>query len=654
MRTFTRLFLSLFAVVTLFGQAPLPGRRHFENRCAGCHGGDGTGGELGPSIIRRLAGRSDEDLTILMREGLPTRGMPAFKLTAQENKEMIEFLRTLRARRGLGTAPVRGKVELTSGQKLEGLVMNQSFEDMQLQTDDKQLHLLRKAGEKYREVTSQTDWVSYNGDPSGNRYSKLDQINKSNVKRLAPKWVFSLPNTSPLQNTPVVVNGLMYVTSANECYALDAGSGRQIWHYQRPRTRNLTGNAAGGINRGVSVAGDRLFMVTDHAHIIALNRFTGELLWETEMADWHVNYNATSAPLAVGDLVVSGSAGGDEGARGFVAAFNQTTGKEVWRHWNAPKAGEPNADTWKGKDLDHPGSVSWFTGSYDAELDTVYWQTGNPGNDFNGDHRGGDNLYSCSILALDRKTGKLKWYYQFTPHDVWDWDATEPAVLVDTNWQGQPRKLLLQANRNGFFYVLDRTNGKLLLAKPFVKRLTWAKEIGADGRPVLMPNQDPTVAGNKICPAVEGAANWFSTSFNPATGLYYVQTLEKCAIYKKADLAWQAGKGYQGGSGGQVPGEQSQKILRAIDIQTGKIVWELPQPGPGNSWGGALSTAGGIVIFCDESGALSAADAVDGKPLWSFQANQLWKASPMTYVFDGKQHIAVASGSNIISLGLVE
>jgi alcohol dehydrogenase (cytochrome c) len=654
MRIFRRLSLTLFAVVTLFAQAPLPGRRHFENRCAGCHGADGTGGELGPSIIRRLAARSDEDLTILMREGLPTRGMPAFKLTAQENKEMIEFLRSFRPRRGLGVAPVRGKVDLTDGGKLEGLVMNQSFEDMQLQTDDKQIHLLRKAGEKYREVTSQTDWVSYNGDPTGNRYSTLDQINKSNVKRLAPKWVFSLPNTSPLQNTPVVVNGIMYVTSANECYALDAGSGRQIWHYQRPRTRNLTGNAAGGINRGVSVAGDRLFMVTDHAHIIALNRFTGELLWDTEMADWHVNYNATSAPLAVGDLVVSGSAGGDEGARGFVAAFNQTTGKEVWRHWNAPKAGEPHADTWKGKDLDHPGSVSWFTGSYDAELDTVYWQTGNPGNDFNGDYRGGDNLYSCSILALDRKTGKLKWYYQFTPHDVWDWDATEPAVLVDTNWQGQPRKLLLQANRNGFFYVLDRTNGKLLLAKPFVKRLTWAKEIGADGRPVLIPNQEPTTAGNKVCPAVEGAANWFSTSFNPATGFYYVQTLEKCAIYRKASIPWQAGKGYQGGSGQQVPGEQSQKILRAIDIQTGKIAWELPQPGPGNSWGGTLSTAGGIVIFCDESGALSAADAVDGKPLWSFQANQLWKASPMTYVFDGKQHIAVASGSNIISLGLVE
>jgi alcohol dehydrogenase (cytochrome c) len=367
-----------------------------------------------------------------------------------------------------------------------------------------------------------------------------------------------------------------------------------------------------------------------------------------------LNYNATSAPLIVGNLVVSGTAGGDEGVRGFLAAFDQTTGKEVWRFWTVPKPGEPGSETWKGKEIEHPGSVAWFTGSYDPELDTVYWQTGNPGNDLNGDNRGGDNLYSCSIVALDAKSGKLKWHYQFTPHDVWDWDATEPVALIDTAWEGQPRKLLLQANRNGFFYVLDRTNGKLLLAKPFVKKLTWAREIGADGRPVVVPNQEPTLEGNKACPALEGASNWFSTSFNPATGFYYVQTLEKCDVFRKIELEWQAGKGYMGGSARQAPGEPAQKILRAIDIRTGKIAWELPQAGPGTSWGGTLATAGGIVIFCEESGALAAADAVSGAPLWRFQANQLWKASPMTYVFDSKQYVAVASGSNIISFGLVE
>ena len=278
-------------------------------------------------------------------------------------------------------------------------------------------------------------------------------------------------------------------------YALDAGSGRRIWDYRRPRTKGLAGDAAGGINRGVAVAGDRVFMVTDHAHLIALDRFTGALLWDTEMADWRQNYSATSAPLAVGDLVISGTSGGDEGVRGFVAAFDQATGKEVWRFWTVPKRGEPGSETWKGKDIDRPCAATWLTGTYDPELDTLYWPTGNPGPDYDGDERMGDNLYSDSVLALDAQTGKLKWYYQFTPHDLQDWDAQQPPVLVDTDWQGQPRKLLLHANRNGFFYVLDRTNGALLLAKQFVKNLTWASGIGPDGRPVLNPGQEPTPEG---------------------------------------------------------------------------------------------------------------------------------------------------------------
>jgi alcohol dehydrogenase (cytochrome c) len=647
-----KLFIGLFSIGIALAQNPETGRSNYGSRCVSCHGGDGGGGEHGPAIVSRLESHSDMELATIINDGLPTRGMPAFKLADRESADLIAFLRTLqnRPRQGLATA----KIETTDGRQLEGTVLNQSSEDMQLQTGDRRVHLLRKVGGKFREVTSQTDWPSYNGDTRGNRYSALNQITRKNVARLAPKWVFSLPNTAPLQATPVVMGGIMYMTSANECYALDAGAGRRIWHYQRPRTRNLTGNAAGGINRGVALAGDRLFMVTDHAHIIALNRFTGELLWETEMADWHQNYNATSAPLIVGNLVVSGTAGGDEGVRGFIAAFDQATGKEVWRFWNVPKAGEPGSETWQGRDIEHPGSVSWFTGSYDPELNTVYWQTGNPGNDLNGDERGGDNLYSCSIVALDAKSGKLKWYYQFTPHDVWDWDATEPAALIDSAWQGQPRKLLVQANRNGFFYVLDRTNGKLLLAKPFVKKMTWASEIGADGRPVRLPNMEPTLQGTKICPGLEGAANWFSTSFNPSTGLYYVQTLEKCEIYTKTPMEWRAGRGYMGGTWVDTPGEPGQKILRAIDIRTGKAAWELPQPGAAISWGGTLATAGGIVLFCEDSGALAAVDAVSGKPLWRFQASQVWKASPMTYVFDGKQYVAVASGSNVISFGLVE
>ncbi len=635
----------------VFAQSPQAGRTQFEGHCANCHGTRGNGGELGPAISERLLHYNDTELDRLIHEGLPNSGMPANNLNSADTSSLIGFLHTLRSA-DTGASREQVTVKLTNGQTLQGTVLNQSSQDMQLLSADGKVHLLRKEGDVYRPVSSQTDWPTYNGQLSGNRYTSLEQIDKSNVARLAPKWVFTLLNTARLQGTPVVVDGIMYVTSANECYALDAGSGREIWHYQRPKTKNLVGNAAGGINRGAAVSGDRLFMVTDHAHIISLNRFTGRLLWETTMADWHLNYNATSAPLTVGGLVISGVAGGDEGARGFVAAFDQSTGKELWRFWTVPKRGEPGSETWKGDDIDHPAVATWLTGTYDPQLDTIYWPTGNPGPDLNGDQRGGDNLYASSIVALDAKAGKLKWYYQYTPHNVWDWDAQQPPVLVDTTWNGAPRKLLLHANRNGFFYVLDRTDGKLLLAKPFVKKLTWATGIDAKGRPVMNPNQEPTAEGKSICPSLEGASNWFSTSFNPATRLYYVQTLEKCDSYTKSAAPWKAGSGYFGGSFEQAPGDKAQKILRAINIETGAIAWELPQIGPANSWGGTLSTASGLVIFGEDSGALMAVDAVTGKPLWQFQANQVWKASPMTYMFDGKQYIAVASGSSILSFAL--
>src|SRR5687767_7778553 len=463
--------------------------------------------------------------------------------------------------------------------------------------------------------------------------------------------MFSLPNTPSLQVTPVVVDGVMYVTSANQCYAIDAGSGRQIWHYTRPRTKGLIGNAAGGVNRGVAVAGDRVFMVTDHAHIIALNRATGALLWETEMADWRQNYNATGAPLVVGNLVISGSAGGDEGVRGFIAAFDQATGKEVWRFWTVPAPGEPGSETWQGGGIAHPGAATWLTGTYDPELDTLYWPTGNPTPDLYGDDRQGDNLYSDSILALDAKAGKLKWYFQFTPHDVWDYDAQETPALIDANWQGKPRKLLVQANRNGFFYVLDRTDGKFLFGTKYIKNVTWASGLTAAGRPIVVPNMEPTPEGKRVCPSLEGASNWYSASFNPRTNLFYVQTNDKCGIFTRVDQTWEPGKSFMGGTFGPAP-EPAQRVLRALDIQTGKVMWEVPQFGTVESWGGVLSTAGDIVVFGDDSGALAAANARTGKVLWSFQTSQIWKASPMTYVFDERQFIAVASGPNIMAFGL--
>jgi len=625
------------------------GRRVFETRCAVCHGNDGHGGDTGPSIVYRLPLLKDAEVIALLQGGRPAKGMPPQPMPVADRTALIRYLRGIERREPPLT---RATIQTTDGRTLDGVVLNQGFSDLQLRTDDKRVHLLRRSGAQFRPIAPETGWPTYNGDPGGNRYTTLTQIEKTTVGRLAPAWLFSVPDAGNLQVTPVVVDGIMYVTAPNQCYALDAGSGRRIWHYERSRTPGLT---SGGANRGVAVAGDRVFMVTDHAHLLALDRFTGELLWDSVMDDWRKNYAASSAPLTAGNLVISGVTGGEHGANGFVVAFDQDTGKEAWRFWTVPKPGTPGSETWTGTDIAHGGAPTWFTGSYDPELDLVYWPTGNPGKEYNGDDRQGDNLYASCILALDRKTGALKWHYQFTPHDLWDWDATQTSVLVDAEWDGRPRKLMLHADRNGFFYVFDRATGERLLSTPFVTHLTWASGIGADGRPIRQPNQEPSLAGTKVCPSQDGATNWFAPSFSPRTGLYYVQAFEKCSIYTKAPqpAAWAPGKPYLGGSQRVLQEDPTpQRILRAIDIHTGKIAWEVPQPGPATSWGGTLATATGLVFVAEDGGALMAVDATTGTPLWTFEANATWRASPMTYMFDGRQHIAIAAGANILSFAI--
>jgi alcohol dehydrogenase (cytochrome c) len=632
-----------------FAQDADPGRTAFNSACARCHGADGNGGEMGPAIPARLATKDNQQLVALIHNGLPARGMPPSSLKDPEVVNLVRFLRGLQRRSE--RVIVRRTVQTDKGVTLAGEVLGEGSDDLDLRTDDKQVHLLRKSGTRYREVTSDKDWPTYNGDPRGNRFTELNQITKVNVQHLSAKWVFALPNAGRLQLTPVVVGGLMYVTAPNECYALDAGTGRPIWHYQGVRTREMTTDP--GVNRGAGVAGDRLFMETGNAHVLALNRFTGELLWDSPIADWHLNYFATSAPLPAGDLVITGVGGGEHGANGFVAAFDQSTGKEVWRFATVPAKGEPGSDTWQGASSAHGGAPTWFTGSYDPELDTVYWPTGNPSREYNGDDRPGDNLYSDCILAIDRKTGHLKWHYQFTPHDLWDWDSTETSILVNADWEGKPRKLMLHADRNGFFYVFDRSDGKLLLWKKFATNLNWASGIDKNGRPIKLPGLDPTKEGTKVCPSQDGATNWFSPSFMPSTGMYYFQTFEKCSIYQKADdSTWEPGKTYLGGSQHTGPDPEPRRVLKALNIRTGQIAWEVSQPGPAQSWGGTLATSTGLVIYGAEDGALVAADATTGKTLWSFQTNHTWKASPMTYSFDGKQFVGVAAGSNIFAFGV--
>jgi alcohol dehydrogenase (cytochrome c) len=497
-------------------------------------------------------------------------------------------------------------------------------------------------------------WPTYHGNLSGNRFSPLDQITRSNVPRLAPRWMFTLHETPrALQMTPLVANGVMFVTCVNEAYALDARSGRLIWHYHRARTPGLAGDAATGINRGVALLGDRVFMVTDNAHLIALDRASGALKWDVEMADARENYGATSAPLAVNDLVISGVSGGDEGVRGFVDAYRAATGEHVWRFWTVPARGEPGSETWIGRAIAHGCAATWLTGTYDPEARLLYWPTGNPCPDYNGAERIGDNLYSDSVLALDPDTGRLKWHYQFTPHDLHDWDATETPMLVDAQFHGRPRKLMLHGNRNGFFYVLDRLTGELLLAEPFVRNITWASGIGRDGRPMLLPGNEPTVEGQRICPSVAGATNWPSTAFSPITGLFYLFAVESCSIYTKNDQWWEAGKSFYGGTTRRAPTDgDTGAVIKALDMQTGKTAWEIADVGGGILGSGLMVTAGGLIFYGDGHGAFVAADATNGNPLWHFNTGERWKSGPMTYTVDGTQYIGMAAGSTILAFDL--
>ncbi len=610
----------LLCAIPAFAQSQIDGAKQFATRCAGCHGSDARGGEHGPDIVNTEHAQSTQELKRIIRDGIPDSGMPAFPLPDAEISALARHIEDLRA----ATHPK---------QQAKTAVRPVPFSEL--------AH------------PKPADWPTYHGRFSGNRHSALNQITTANVSRLAMQWMFPIEKARRLEVTPLVVDGVMYVTTANEAYAIDAATARQMWHYSRPLTPGLVGDAAGGINRGVAILDDKLFMVTDNAHLIALDRSSGALVWDVEMADYHQHYGATSAPLVVKDLVISGTSGGDEGARGFIDAYRASNGEHVWRFWTMPgKPGDPQSETWVGRAMEHGCTTAWFTGTYDPDADLLYWPTGNPCPDYNGDERKGDNLYSDSVLALEPATGKLRWYYQFTPHDLHDWDSTEPPLLADIRLEGRMRKVLMQANRNGFFYVLDRITGEFLGADPFVHKLTWASGIGKDGRPVVLPGSDPTPEGTKVCPSVDGASNWMSTAYNPKTGLFYFMALEACNIFTKSDAWWEQGKSFYGGGTKRVPGETRQKFLRAINPVTRKIAWEVPQNGRGNTWGGVLSTDGGLVFYCDDGGALAAVDAKTGKPLWQFQANQNWHASPMTYTVNGKQYVAIAAGSNILAFGL--
>lgn len=495
------------------------------------------------------------------------------------------------------------------------------------------------------------NWTSYNGDYTGRRYSSLREINAGNVVQLRAAWVFHPGNSQNLEVTPVVFHGIMFVTSANNVFALDARTGRALWHYRRPISPGLLDDAAAHKNRGVAVWHDSVYVETDDGHLLCLDARSGGLRWDVEYADKAKHYGATSAPLVVKDSVIVGTSGGDSGVRGFVAAYDAETGKLKWRFWTIPAPGEFGSSSWPGDSYLHGGGTTWMPGTYDPELNTLYWTTSNAAPDFVGDSRPGDDLYTACVLALDPDVGKLKWYFQFTPHDLYDYDANETPLLVDVEEDGTTQRLLVQANRNGFFYVLDRTNGKFLRATPFVDKLNWAKGVNASGRPILS-GRIPSVDGTYICPGIDGATNWFSPSYNPDTGLFYVIALESCNQFFAKPRDFVRGETYYNTGTKLAPDEHSQKIVLALSVADGKAVWRYPQVGAGESWGGTLTTAGRLVFFGDDAESLEAVDAATGRALWHFNTGQRFRASPMTYAVDGVQFVAVSAESDIFSFAL--
>jgi alcohol dehydrogenase (cytochrome c) len=384
---------------------------------------------------------------------------------------------------------------------------------------------------------------------------------------------------------------------------------------------------------------------------LCLDARSGHLLWDVAYADWNKNYGATGAPLVINRKVIVGTSGGDDGVRGFVAAFDADSGKLIWRFWTIPAPGEFGSESWPGDLYLHGGGTTWMPGTYDPKTNTLFWGTSNPSPDFDGSVRPGDDLYTDCLLALDADTGKLKWHFQFTPHDLFDYDATETPILIDRVYQGKLRKLLVEANRNGFIYVLDRSSGQFLSAAPFVNKLTWATGVDAQGRPIRS-DLAPTPDGTRICPGYGGATNWFAPSYNESTHFVYFVALEECEIFSLKPQDFEEGKTYYSTGVKRIPGETSQKILLAYNLDTKSFAWKYPQVGNARSGAGTMTTAGGLVFFGDDAQSFEAVDARTGKPLWHFNTGQDFSASPMSYAVQGKQYVAIAAGSDIFSFAL--
>jgi len=508
------------------------------------------------------------------------------------------------------------------------------------------------------------NWLTYSGTTLSHRHGLLTEITPDNVKNLELQWVFQARSLEKFEATPLVVDGVMYTVQApNDIVALDAVTGRIFWIYSYRPSQDAR-PCCGRVNRGLAILGDTLFMATIDSHLIAVDAKSGGLLWNVTVAEAKAGYAMTLAPLVIKDKVIVGTAGGEYGVRGFIAAFDAGTGNEAWRFYTIPGPGEPGHETWPANSDAwlHGGASVWVTGSYDPEMNLTYWGIGNPGPDWNSDDRAGDNLYSDSVVALDADTGKLKWYYQFTPHDDFDYDATQVPVLADMEWQGKSRKVMMWANRNGFFYVLDRTNGQFLLGKPFIE-VSWASGLDEKGRPVRSPGMVPTREGVNILPGVQGGTNWYSPSYSPRTGLFYIPTWANySSTFVKTPAEFEEGRTFTGGTPrSTVPGlraaqvntrkeEEGYGAIRAVDPKTGQRKWEFKMSDVTD--GGILTTASNLLFSGGREGYFFALDARNGTMLWKASLGAPIASGPITYSVGGRQFIAVSAGSALFTYAL--
>lgn len=614
------------------------GRKIFIEKCAGCHGPGGRGG-VGSDLTRGpyRTGAGNWTLFRTIQDGISNTAMPAFDMSEDSIWRVVAHVRSLMV----------GGDE--SGEEVRPTAPAPSV-----------------SYERLRSSSAEPEnWLLYGGGYSSRRFSGLSEITAATVDDLELAWTRQLSGRSDrVESTPLIADGVMYLSEPpSNVLALDAATGEVLWKYRRRIPENVS-VCCGRVNRGVALLGDRVFIGTLDAHLVALDARTGEVEWESEVAKPDSGYSITGAPLALEDLVVVGISGGEYGIRGFLDAYSPDDGERVWRFHAIPSPGSEGADTWAGDSWKTGGGATWMTGSYDPELDLLYWGVGNPAPPWNGDRRAGDNLFTNSVVALDPDRGRLQWHFQFTPHGVHDWDATQAPVLVDQEFEGERRQLMLWANRNAFFYVLDRKTGEFLQATEFAKQ-TWAARINSTGRPVRLPNTAPSPQGTLLSPAGYGATNWWPPAYSHLADLLYVPTVPGSAtIYYTGEDEYESGEVFLGSAISRPVEEIPEKSIRALDPESGDVVWEyrfdpvaeasVPEGTPPyavHSVGGPVATAGGVV-FAGAGEEFVALDAEDGEELWSKQLGGLIVAPAVSYSAGGNQHIAVTAGRTVFAFRL--